>query len=379
MTDTVDPNQGFFAWQYSGSNDITSLLELARFDVDRYQGGFPSEASDELPAWAIGPFERHSANPVFAPAREGWDRGRFGGGVHNGSILRHQGKFFYVYRGEEPLDDDFWGDRPPAQTDMQAIDYICDIGIATSENGMDFERVAGALFRRGDNERYSFEDVCVVRDGSRYVLFCNRWDWTDNQNPRINGVWMAVSSDLVEWEEVGLAFPEASRIHRNACVLQSPSNDAVRVDGNFVMYLNDGLIAYSDDLTTWWSEDAETTWPGGENCFALADHNPARPDDIIVFTGGHHSGHFYAVGEVLLSKSAPARVLEIVDRPVLSADPTIPWEDARSSEDPQTLVSYFRDTIFFTGMTRYEKRWWLYYGGSEYYTCLAVAKAPSTN
>ncbi|MHB1769278.1 MAG: hypothetical protein ACYCUV_15675 [Phycisphaerae bacterium] len=36
-------------------------------------------------------------------------------------------------------------------------------------------------------------------------------------------------------------------------------------------------------------------------------------------------------------------------------------------------VSSFDDTIFFTGLTRHNGKWWMYYGGSEYYTCLATA------
>lgn len=372
---TKDGAPGFFDWQYSGANDINSLLEVARFNREAYQGGFPDTPRTETPSWAIGPFVRSSANPVLAPAESGWDRGRFGGGVHNGAVVRHGDKFIYVYRGEEPLDADFWGDREPRSTDMQTIDYICDIGVAESDDGVTFSRIAGGLFRRGDNARFSFEDVCVVRDGDRYILFCNRWDWTDNENPATNGVWIATSDDLENWTEVGLAFPEATRIHRNACVLSNPTNDAVRVDDKFVMYLNDGLIAYSSDLISWHSSEADSIWPGGENCFALADHNPSRPDDIVVFTGGHHSGHFYAIGEVLLSKPAPSTAIDVLDRPVLAADPAIPWEDARSADDLTEMVSYFRDTIFFTGMTRHEGQWWLYYGGSEYYTCLATAHA----
>lgn len=376
MSEERHGTPGFFEWQYSGPNDITHLLELARYDPDKYWGGFPAKGSDALPDWAIGPFSRSGGNPVFAPDPHGWDSGRFGGGVHNGSILRHGGQFVYVYRGELPLPGGFWPDGfTPRSTDMQMIDYICDLGVAVSDDGEQFTRVTGPLFRHGSNERFSYEDVCVVRNDGGYVLFCNRWDWTDNENPSRNGVWLARSKDLIDWEEIGLAFPNATRIHRNACVLQSPENDAVRLDGRFVMYLNDGIIAYSDDLISWHSEQARTTWPGGENCFALADHNPSRPDDIVVFTGGHHSGHFYAVGEVLLSKGAPSTVLDVLSRPVLAADPAIPWEDGRSVVPGAPAVSYFRDTIFFTGMTRFENQWWLYYGGSEYYTCLAVAAA----
>ncbi len=87
--------------------------------------------------------------------------------------------------------------------------------------------------------------------------------------------------------------------------MQNPSNEAARVGGRFLMYINDGLVAYSDDMDPWESRRAPELWPGGEGCFALVDYIPAAADDIILFTGGNHTGHFYAVGEVSFAKADP--------------------------------------------------------------------------
>jgi predicted GH43/DUF377 family glycosyl hydrolase len=140
------------------------------------------------------------------------------------------------------------------------------------------------------------------------------------------------------------------------------------------MYLNHGLIAYSDDLLHWESRDVETPWPGGEHCFALADWDERFADRVLLFTGGPHSGHFYAVGEVLVDRDQPDRALEWLPRPVLAADPAIPWEDGRGAHPPHNRVSNMLDCIFFSGLTQYAGRWWMYYGGSEVYTCLATAE-----
>jgi predicted GH43/DUF377 family glycosyl hydrolase len=94
---------------------------------------------------------------------------------------------------------------------------------------------------------------------------------------------------------------------------------------------------------------------------------------VLLFTGGHHSGHFYAIGEVLFSKKDLTRPIEWLPRPVLSADPAIPWEDGRDALPPHKPVSYFRNTVFLTGLTRHDGQWWAYYGGSERYSCLAQA------
>jgi hypothetical protein len=107
----------------------------------------------------------------------------------------------------------------------------------------------------------------------------------------------------------------------------------------------------------------------------LADHDRSRPDDIVLFTGGHHHGHFYAIGQVLFSKCDPTRAIEYLPRPMLAADPEIPHESGRSAHPPHQPLSTFRDCIFFNALTRHEGKWWLYYGGSEYYTCLATALA----
>jgi predicted GH43/DUF377 family glycosyl hydrolase len=58
---------------------------------------------------------------------------------------------------------------------------------------------------------------------------------------------------------------------------------------------------------------------------------------------------------------------------MLAADPAIPCESGLAAESPHQSISRFRDCIFFNGLTQFDGRWWLYYGGSEYYTCLATS------
>lgn len=79
-------------------------------------------------------------------------------------------------------------------------------------------------------------------------------------------------------------------------------NEAVRINGKFMMYLNFRLIAYSDDRIHRTSKDRTQSFPGGECCFELADYDVKNPDNIIWLTGGNHTGNFYAIGEVLFSK-----------------------------------------------------------------------------
>lgn len=370
MHDQTTERRGGFEWEsviVAEDGPPITFDETTRWD--RWDRDF-DEAGFDLPPWAIGPFTKHPANPILAPTAGEWDCGRFGGGVHNGSILRVDGRFHYVYRGERNIDT---GDVPGMQAG-----YMCDIGLAVSDDGVTFEKdyATGPFFRHGADRQYSFEDVsCVLHDGT-WHLFCNRWFWPDMNNPATSGAFLATSTDLRNWTKHGLCFPRAGRIHRNPVIVQTPENVAARVGGRFVMYLNDGLIATSDDMLHWESQDIADPWPGGENCFALVDWSPDHSDRILVFTGGPHSGHFYAVGEVLVDSARPDLALEWLPRPVLTADPAIPWENGRSAAAPHTPISRMLDCIFFNGLTRHDGRWWAYYGGSEIYTCLATAPAP---
>jgi len=338
------------------------------YDVTRYWGGFPKEfdaATYKVPDWVLGPFTKSSSNPVLGPTPGSWDRGQHvsGGGVHAGAVVVVDGKFYLVYRGERDLD------RKPG--------YICDIGLATSEDGVHFTKDTehSPFFGKGEDSKYSFEDVSLVRFKDTFYLFCNRWDWTRMDDPKVSGAFLATSKDLRHWTKQGLVFPQAEEIHRNPAILQNAQNEAVKVNGKFVMYINNGLIAYSDDLLHWTSKKVAHPWPGGENCFALADGSEKYPNRILVFTGGNHSGHFYAIGEVLLDRSDPEKALEWVPRPVFCAEAKYPWEDGKDARPPHERISSFRDTTWFSALTRYKGLWWMYYAGGEVYMGLATAPA----
>jgi predicted GH43/DUF377 family glycosyl hydrolase len=326
--------------------------------------------ADELPDWAIGPFEKYAGNPVLSPSQTGWDAGRYGGGVHNGSVVVRDETFYYVYRGERETDT--WPN------------YNCKIGLATSKDGKHFDKyVNNPLF--GADDKYSYEDVNLVQYEGTYYLFTNRWDWEHVNDTDISGLWLATSKNLINWKEQGLIFPRTNLMHRNGVVLQDPSNQAVKVNGKFIMYLNNGLMAYSEDLIHWQSKKIVAAWPGGECCQAITNYSDQSSENIVLFTGGGHGGskeldigtawgkdHFYAIGEILFSKKNPEEPLDILYQPVLFAEEKYPWEFGKSATDPERTISPFADCIFFNGITKHKGRWWLYYGGSEVYTCLAT-------
>ena len=360
--DSGGPPTGVFDCRYPAIGGEKS------YDPKRFWGGFPKEfdaAHYKVPDWVLGPFTKSPANPVLGPTPGSWDRGQRvnGGGVHAAAVVVLDGKFCLVYRGERELD------RKPG--------YIGDIGLATSDDGVHFTKDTehSPFFGKGEDSKYSFEDVSLVRFKDTFYLFCNRWDWTRLNDPKVSGAFMATSKDLKHWTKHGLVFPQATETHRNPAILQNPENEPVKVNGKFVMYINNGLIAYSDDMLHWTSKKVAHPWPGGENCFALADWSKKYPNRILVFTGGNHSGHFYAIGEVLIDRNDPEKALEWLPRPVFCAETKYPWENGKAALPPHEHISDWRDTTWFAALTRYKGQWWMYYAGSEVYTCLATAPA----
>jgi predicted GH43/DUF377 family glycosyl hydrolase len=367
----IDPqdSKGMFAWQFP-SADKEATWRRQSFSIDRWWGDFSRELPNQMDMfddnpWSIGPFTKHNGNPVLVPTPGAWDAGHFSGGVHNGSIVIKDGIFYYLYRGERPIDI----------KQNSEFDYICDIGVATSKDGVHFTKddTHSPLFRKGEDRRFSYEDVNVTRRGDMYYMFCNQWLWERQGDTSLNGIIAATSTDLLNWTKHGILFPKAKRIHRNGVVLQSPDNEAIKVNGKYVMYIDDGLIAYSEDLLHWESEENANTMPGGECCFALGEYDPSNPGNIVLFTGGAHTGHFYAVGEILISKADVTKPVHYLPRSPLFAEVKYPFENGFAAEAPHRPVSSFADCIFFNGLTRYKNKWWVYYGGSEYYTCLATA------
>src|SRR5688572_13521669 len=117
MTKQAEPvrraffGDGLFEWQMP-TGRLRESWNRFTFDTEKWWGTFPRDEAPASPGrrshdqlfaefpWAVGPFQKYPGNPVLAPSQMGWDPGRFDGGVHNGAVVRHGGKFHYVYRGE---------------------------------------------------------------------------------------------------------------------------------------------------------------------------------------------------------------------------------------------------------------------------------------
>src|SRR6266545_205226 len=74
---------GLFDWQIPPDSQQRDWWERFIFDTDKWWGSFPrTDQADGDPddgqlffryPWSIGPFQKHSSNPVLAPSSGRWD------------------------------------------------------------------------------------------------------------------------------------------------------------------------------------------------------------------------------------------------------------------------------------------------------------------
>ncbi len=300
-----------------------------------------------LPEWAIGPFARVEENPLLVPT-SGWEALH----TYNPAVLIVDGRFAMLYRAQ---------DIPHEQGGKDQI------GLAWSDDGIHWERYPGNPVLEA-TEDYELpggsQDPRVVRHDGVYYMTYTAW------SPPNCYLSIATSEDLVHWTKHGPLFPEL-RWTKSGTIVQNPSNEAVRIDGRFVMYVVDWkpfYIAYSDDLLNWEIKELEGEL-GGESGIAVTDYADPGEDDIVLFYSGaleNRGDWFYAVGEALFSRDDPERRLAFLEWPVIR--PLKPYEMAGNKEN----------CVFASGLLRHQGRWWLYAGAGDHVVALytAPAKAP---
>src|SRR5438034_313248 len=118
----------------------------------------------------------------------------------------------------------------------------------------DRRQVLRATGHPRDNELYGCEDPKIYRANGRYFLFYNAVFPIDpddaSRYPSPNyaledigcDINVAVSDDLVSWTKIGPIVPhEVSRLWCKGAVIPRDANgNAVRVGGEFLMYLSEG-------------------------------------------------------------------------------------------------------------------------------------------
>ena len=353
-------------------------------------------------AWQLGPFVKADAsNPVLTPLSETeflcpvrkqavrWEEKD----VFNPAAINVDGTIHLLYRAEDVLGQHNGTSR---------------IGMATSEDGLSFERRSTPVLFPDEDAMREFEwdggveDPRIVEDGNGtyYVTYTAY----DGDKARL---FEATSTDLTNWTKHGSAFKnyEGGRLldmwSKSGSILTERVGDkliARRVNGKYWMYWGDSNIyaATSDDLINW-SPVEET------------DEKKREFDELRGYTGfkivfGPRGGMFdsylveagppavitehgivflynsrndpengdatyapgtYAAGQVLINPENPLEVMDRTDTPFLSPD--------RSYE----ITGQVNNVCFIEGLVPKGDQWFLYYGTADSKIAVAVFDASS--
>ncbi len=315
--------------------------------------------AQDYPEWAIGPFTRYEGNPIMKPqgAPGTWESQN----VYNPAVIVRDNKFLMLYRGEN------------SDTTLFKH-YRSQIGFAESKDGLNWKRYAKNPVLRAEFDYElpgGLEDPRLIeKDGIYYVYYTAYC--ADKHS-----FWLCVatSTDMKNWEKHGPIWGDWNiKNIKNGAILSNPDNEPVKINGKYILYCsgnNTAHICYSSDLIHWEIKDIENTIPKGfypwEFCMAVTDYE-STGQNIILFLGSRHNGGNgqttwnYALGQSLIKKDNPEKIVEIMKDPFL-----IPSE-------PYELKGFINYTLFCESLTLYNGEWYLYYGAADHQVGLAKAK-----
>ena len=178
----------------------------------------------------LGPFTPYAANPILRPQGDGWESSS----VYNPAAIVKDDRVVLLYRAH-------------------ADDIVSHVGLATSEDGINFERHPEPVLSPSEPyEEFGCEDPRVTEVDGTYYLTYSGWDRTHAQ------LCLATSTDLFTWEKHGPLFPDFNTFEPKADGIPTPWSKAggilpTPIDGRYLMFFGEGSIytAWSDDLIHW--------------------------------------------------------------------------------------------------------------------------------
>lgn len=301
-----------------------------------------------------GPLQRHG-HPVLErnPTRE-WESGV----VYNPAATRADDHIFLLYRAE---------DKTPEE-DPEQCKYVSRIGLASSDDGVAFERVSDdPVFDINDgihteHKVRGVEDPRVTtidRDGDTEHLMT--YTAFDGEQARL---YLARSPDLFNWDDV-----EYVTDGKAGAILDEPVNDV------YWMYQGDRDIALyrSPDGYTWETYESPVLERRPDRFDAeLVEPGPAprlTDDGILLIYNCLDNDRQYHTGAALFDPDDPSRLLARTDTPILSPDPDGADQDRRHD--------HLDDVVFTEGLVRDDDMYRLYFGSGD--EDIRVATAPAAD
>jgi predicted GH43/DUF377 family glycosyl hydrolase len=289
------------------------------------------------------------SQPVLTPSASGFDSYA----VYNPAVVYRDNKFYMFYR---------------AQSSAGGISYI---GMATSDNGIDFQKRSSPVISNTQwYESSGCEDPRVVEIDNTYWMTYTAYDGT------IARLALARSDNLENWVKVGLAFPGMGWSDGGVITGWSKSGAIIpeKINGKYYMYFEsmsgggDLFYATSDDLVNWIVKDRVLERRRGYFDALTIEPGPTPimlDNGILVIYNSLNrqlpDGGRLTTGWVIFSRDDPTKIVARCDAPFLV--PELSWENS----------GQVTNCVFSEGIVEVNNTWYLYYGAADKVVGLATA------
>ncbi|HEV7812036.1 MAG TPA: hypothetical protein VGO99_03660 [Leifsonia sp.] len=299
MTTTQNPVdtealRASYAEALAHTNALTDVIS-----TDQFSAEYP-----DRPDWAIGPFARDRSLTFRLQGQ--WDDptgiGWTSDSIFNPTTIERGDELHLFYRAS-----------PRKESTASRI------GHAVRRNGEWVDSPANpVVYPTLENEVLGCEDPKIYLADGQYVLFYNAI-WRTPTGATACDIMVAVSDDLEHWDKRGLAVPyDVSQFWaKGAVVPRDASGDAVRIGGEYLMFLSEGcggrpMIGHSDDLISWRFEEQPylDLTPLGGTLHEVACAIVHDGDLVLDFFYGDENGDF-AAAQALYSLDEPFRQLAV--------------------------------------------------------------------
>lgn len=263
------------------------------------------------------------------------------------------------------------------------------IGLAISEDGINFRKEPGPVFYPAVDSMKTFEwpggveDPRIVeRADGRYILTYTSYD---GKTARLC---LASSTDLRTWQKHGLVLKDEKYrdwwSKSGAIVVKQEGEKLIaeKINGTYWMYFGDTdlFIATSENLIDWEVlEDGESKNPikvmtkrPGYFDSRLVEPGPyALKTDkgILLIYNGSNAANFsdpdlprftYSAGQALFDTSAPYKLVDRSEEYFLKPD------------KPYERTGEVNEVCFVEGLVYFKEKWFLYYGTADRMIAVAV-------
>lgn len=336
-------------------------------------------SGENRPNWALLHFKKaDDSNPILKPASAQnffcpirnetvlWEERN----VLNPTALVKDDKVYLIYRAQDQR-------------------MTSRLGMAVSEDGLNFEKLPEPIFYPDQDEMRQYEwpggveDPRIVEsEDGRYILTYTAYDG------KIARLCLASSKDLKTWTKHGLVLGEGK--HKDtwsksgAIVTRLVGHRfvAAKIQGKYWMYFGDTdlFMATSEDLINWEvAEDKEL-----EKMISVLQPRPGYFDSrlvepgpaafivnqgIVLIYNARNASNFhgsdlppltYAAGQALFDKENPYKLLDRTDSYFIHPD------------KEYEKVGEVNKVVFVEGLVYFKQKWFLYYGAADSKIAVAV-------